>query len=335
MYLMKGFIFLIIGLTVFAACSDEAGDGYQDWDWVLRPVNDTGYAGTSFIADFRVAKDAVLRKIPAAWIDRARTNLHIAYQHTSHGTHVAYGLYGLPGFKAGDAVRFGICTPWDRDADKLEFHDYALGGYAAPGEDASDLSRNERAFYRATRNFLNDPENARINVVMWSWCDISGHNVTDNYLPGMAALINEYGVGGSNIRATTTPVHYIFMTGHANPDANIGDGLPRNQAALITNYCGTNKLFCLDYHSIDTHAMDDTYYADAGDNGNSATGGLFYTNWQATNTLGVAWYYNLGGIDGGVECGQHNDQHITANRKAFAMWWILARIAGWDGTLEP
>ncbi len=29
--------------------------------------------------------------------------------------------------------------------------------------------------------------------------------------------------------------------------------------------------------------------------------------------------------------GAHNSQHITANRKAYAMWWILARIAGWDG----
>ena len=24
-------------------------------------------------------------------------------------------------------------------------------------------------------------------------------------------------------------------------------------------------------------------------------------------------------------------RHITANRKAYAMWYILARVAGWNG----
>ena len=36
---------------------------------------------------------------------------------------------------------------------------------------------------------------------------------------------------------------------------------------------------------------------------------------------------------GSVTYGAHNSQHITANRKAYAMWYILARIAGWDGTI--
>jgi len=31
---------------------------------------------------------------------------------------------------------------------------------------------------------------------------------------------------------------------------------------------------------------------------------------------------------GEMKHGAHNDQHITANRKSYAMWWILARIAG-------
>ena len=135
-----------------------------------------------FIADYRVAKESVLRNIPEEYIDKARTTLHVAYQHTSHGTQVARGIFGLPDYKEGDDVIFGI-TNNSPETGKLDFHDYALGSYAAPGVDASDLSRNETAFIQATRNFLGDNANDDINVIMWSWCNIAGHFPAKNYLP--------------------------------------------------------------------------------------------------------------------------------------------------------
>ena len=83
--------------------------------------------------------------------------------------------------------------------------------------------------------------------------------------------------------------------------------------------------------------MNDNYYDDTGDDGNSTSyGGNFYQDWESIHTLGTDWYENRNrpsaeGVST-VVYGQHNSQHITANRKAFAMWWILSRIAGWDGT---
>ena len=145
-----------------------------------------------------VAKDEIIRAIPENFIDLARQNLHIAYQHTSHGTQVARGIFGLPDFKPGDNQLFGI-TNKSLQEDKLDFNDNVLAAYGEPGIDASDLSRDETAFIQATRNYLDDPVNARINVIMWSWCNIQGHYVADNYLPGMDQLISEYGFGGSKI----------------------------------------------------------------------------------------------------------------------------------------
>lgn len=292
------------------------------------------YSGDTFVAGYAQAKESVLRTIPVKYIDKARETLHVAYQHTSHGTHVAYGVFGLPEYKNGDNTLFAVCTPGSLDSNCLEFNDYAMCGYAAGEDDASDLSRNETAFVQATRNFLNDSENSRINVVMWSWCNIAGHDVVRNYLPGMKTLIDEYGPGGTSTRSD---VQFIFMTGHANAGSNTGSGNPQKQAELITDFCEMNGYFCLDYYSIDTHAMDDTYYEDTGDNGQSASypgGSNFYEDWQANGREGSDWYVNRE-TPGGLEAfGAHNSQHITANRKAYAMWWILARIVGWDGELE-
>jgi hypothetical protein len=270
------------------------------------------------IADHTVASEDMLRSIPVEYINKARTELHIAYQHTSHGTHVARGMFGLPDYKTGDETLFAISNNDPQDG-KLDFRDYAMASYAEGGTDASDLSRNETAFIQASRNYLDDPDNSEINVVMWSWCDIAGHDVTGNYIPGMQSLIDEY-----------PSVHFIFMTGHANKENNVGDGKPKNQADLILNYCRENNLYCLDYYGIDTHDMDGNYWEDAGDDGNSATGGDFYQAWQDSHSVGDGYYENRSSPGGSIAYGSHNTQHITANRKAYAMWYILASIAGWE-----
>ena len=285
-----------------------------------------------YIADYTVAKDSVLRSIPDTYINTARTTLHVAYNHTSHGTHVSYGVYGLPGFKTGDATKFGVTNAAD-DPAKLDFHDNEIGG--AYG-DLSTADANWATWRDQVRAYLDDADNANINVMMWSWCDITGHSVP-TYLSSMQTLINEYGAGGSKIgtgpgKTRTTPVTFIFMTGHANGDANTGAGMPRDQAKLITDYCTAHGYYCIDYYSIDTHAMNDTYYEDASDDAVSAIygGGNFYLDWQTAHTLGTDWYANRTSPGGSVSYGQHNTQHITANRKAFAFWWVLARIAGMD-----
>jgi hypothetical protein len=282
----------------------------------LNPKIKKGEA--TVIADHTIAYEDILRSIPDEYINAARNNLHIAYQHTSHGTHVSYGMFGLPGFLAGDKSKFAI-TNNNPQTDKLDFRDNAMASYAEPGADASDLSRNETAFIQATRNYLDDPNNSEINVVMWSWCDISGHDVAGNYLPGMQTLINEY-----------PSVSFIFMTGHANKDSNVGDGLPKNQADLIIDYCKENNFYCLDYYGIDTHCMEGNYWEDASDDGNSSTGGNYYADWQNSHSPGNGYYENLSSPGGTVTYGAHNSQHITANRKAFAMWYILANIVGWE-----
>lgn len=285
-----------------------------------------------YIADHTVATEEVLRSIPASYIEKAREELIISYQHTSHGTHVSYGMFGLPDYKAGDDVSYAISIS-DQEQGKLYFLDYKMEEYA-PG--AVDLSAGETTFAETTRNYLDAEESAGVNVVMWSWCDISGHDVAGNYLPGMEALISEYGEGGSKIGTGAgmreVPVTFVFMTGHATTGNNLDEGRPGAQAKLINDYCEAHGYFCLDYYSIDSHDMDDNYWDDAGDNGNSEQyGGNFYQDFQDAHSVGDGYYLNRTAPGGDITNGAHMTQYITANRKAYAMWWILARIAGWDG----
>lgn len=293
-----------------------------------------GTYSQDYIADYTKAKEGLLRSIPVEYINKARTELVIAYQHTSHGTHVSRGVFGLQDYKPGDNQLFGVAL--SSVTGKLEFRDYALGAYAPDGVSGFDLSVDETAFIQTTRNYLDAPENASVNVVMWSWCDIAGHNPAGNYLPGMATLRAEYGPGGSKIGSgegeRAIPVTFIYMTGHANKDANTGPLNPKEQAALIIDHCNTNQQFCLDYYSIDTHNMDDTYYEDASDDAVSDSyGGNFYADWQNSHTLGVDYFASKVTPGGDVDFGSHNTQYITSNRKGYALWWILARIAGWSG----
>jgi hypothetical protein len=289
----------------------------------------------SFVAGYEVALEEVLRRIPQEYIEKARDEFVIAYQHTSHGTHVSRGVFGLAGFKDGDADLFGVSMN-QKIEGKLAFFDNQIEDYAPEGVRSRDLSTNEAAFVQTTRNFLDAPENAYVNIVMWSWCDIEGHDVEGTYLPGMAELISEYGKGGSKIGSQEgkreKSVHFIFMTGHANKNNNTGKKRPKSQAELINAFCEENQQFCLDYYSIDTHDMEGNYWEDAGDDGDSDSyGGNFYADWQDNHQVDVHYWENLVSPGGEVAFGAHNSQHITANRKAMAFWWILARLAGWDG----
>lgn len=316
--------------TTVKSIATKAGMTTSDVASAAYVITKTSATG-NYIADYTVAKDSVLRAIPDSYINTARTTLHVAYNHTSHGTHVSYGLFGLPGFKAGDATKFGITNNSAADPNKLDFKDTPIGGAY---QDLSQADANWATWLDQVRTYLDSPANAAINVMMWSWCDIANHSVS-SYLSSMQTMINEYGANGSKIgtgsgKTRATPVTFIFMTGHANGGANTGSGNPKEQAGLITDYCTAHGYYCIDYYSIDSHAMNDSYYEDVNDNGSSTGyGGNFYQDWQTAHSLGTDWYQNLDSPGGTVTYGQHNDQHITANRKAFAFWWVLARIVGY------
>ena len=61
-----------------------------------------------FIADYSVAKESVLRSIPAKYINAAKQKLHIMYCGTSHSSQVVDGMRGLLEYKKDDDTLFAV-----------------------------------------------------------------------------------------------------------------------------------------------------------------------------------------------------------------------------------
>ena len=150
------------------------------------------FSQVPIIANHEIAKLSI---IPDEWIDSAKVKLHIAYGHTSHGSQLITGMEGLRNWKGTKYAFNNVGTN-----GALDIHDYAFTG-------ASDLGNpNRTAWEAATRNYLNNPTNNDVNVVIWSWCgqvSSATQNDINTYLNLMSGLENDFPL-----------VKFVYMTGH-------------------------------------------------------------------------------------------------------------------------
>ncbi len=256
-----------------------------------------------YIIDHRCVK---LSSIPATWITTAKQKLHIAYSHTSHGSQVTEGMKGLVSFK-------GASYSWNNGGSggALDLHDYAITG---------DLGAPDRTSWAgSTRSYL--AANTDVNVVMWSWCgQVSTATEADitTYLNLMTSLENDF----KNVK-------FVYMTGHLDGTGLTGNLHLRNEQ--IRNYCKTSKKILFDFADIECYNPDGLYFGakkpnDACDYDSDNNGSLdsnWAIQWQNSHSAGVDWF----------NCSSAHSQALNANQKAYAAWWLWARLAGWDGSM--
>jgi hypothetical protein len=271
---------------------------------VLIIFSSMSFSQESIIANHTIAK---LSLLPDEWIDSAKANLHIAYGHTSHGSQLITGMEGLVNWKGAQyAFNEGGLN------GALDIDDYAFPG-------ASDLGNPDRTSWAtATRDYLNNPENNNVNVVIWSWCgQVSSATEADinTYLNLMNELENDY----QNVK-------FVYMTGHLDGTGTNGNLNLRNEQ--IRNYCVTNGKILYDFNDIESYDPDGNYYLDkyANDNcdydsdGNGSLDKNWAIDWQNSHTINVDWY----------DCSAAHSQPLNGNLKAYAAWWLWAKLAGWD-----
>jgi PKD repeat protein len=245
--------------------------------------------------------DTHLNEVPLSAIQNARTTLHIAYGHTSHGSQITDGMNGLVSFQ--NAPYGGSTYRWNNGGTNgaLDLHDYAMPG---------DLGNPDRTSWAAaTRSYLN--ANPDVNVIMWSWCgqaDTTAANI-NTYLSLMNQLETDY-----------PNVKFVYMTGHLVGTGTNGNLNQRNEQ--IRAYARANNKILFDFADIESYDPDGlvNYMALNGDDGCNYNGGNWATAWQ--NAHPGQWY----------NCGAAHTQPLNANMKAYAAWNLWARLAGWDGT---
>ena len=242
-----------------------------------------------------------LTSVPVSSIEQAKQQFRLSYGHTSHGSQIVSGMQLLRS-QTGSVYQYNE----DGSGGALSLHDRRPSG---------DLGHNgDVAWANATRALLEQSGCDR-NMIMWSWCGGCSDNTVegiDTYLQAMATLERDY-----------PSVTFVYMTGHLDGSGEEGNLHQRNEQ--IRAYCRANGKILFDFADIESYDPDGNYFLDrfANDNCDYVDSEGQKHNWAQE------WCERNPGECGDCSCA--HSQCLNCQQKGKAFWWMMARIAGWDG----
>ena len=148
----------------------------------------------------------------------------------------------------------------------------------------------------------------QVDAILHTWCW--------HFRTWSEAQVNDYFAALGTLEAEYPNVTFIYMTDTADYTGDYGyNRWQRNEQ--VRQYCRDNNKMLFDFGELETWSEDGTEQNTYYHSGSGQTIPL----WHSDVSTGAENYYG----------------HINrtgATIKAKAMWWLLARIVGWDGVAE-
>ena len=254
--------------------------------------------------------------IPDAWINQAKATLHIAYGHTSHGSQLTDGMTGLAAWK-GEPLR--LERRRHRRSARPARRRQRLGGDVGYYPDWVNATRAYLGTRSVDRARHQPPERQRHHLVLVrAGCRLHARRRSNQYLTLMSAARGR--LPGRHVRLHDRSPRRRGR--HRQPE-------PRATSRSATTAPPTTRSSTT---SPTSRATTPT--------GSSTTCRCSPTTTATTTATATARRAQLGPrlaehatprTSTGTTCGAAHSQPLNGNLKAYAAWWLWARLAGWTG----
>jgi len=268
------------------------------------------FPGDGLLVDHSAAQ--AFDDIPDCWLDRAKA-ITFHYAHTSHGGQIVAGLNYLELYvdeKYSSAVRQSTDEglPDAETPPALRIYDgNPPNTYITP-----DLYWDGNNGMNMTRAVA---DTGNYDYSMWSWCGQQSDNSADD--------VNRYLATINTFESEYPNMRFILMTGHTDgsQDSNPDSVLRRNND-MVRDYASDHEMILLDFADLEKYDPDGNYYQDVNDACDSPQGS-WCDNWCSANPT------QCPNALANLSC-EHSKGPICY-QKARAFWWMMARLAGWNG----